>query len=167
MELTLQGGRSLRLHLLLSEEERQSLDALLAKNEAYLSAGQQLPLQEEVLSLRCDQLGQGHAAELWQTLRQELSDLPAAAPTQAQNLSLYDTAQAGSERALGPFLLYRQSSLRPLGRLSLEGYAAWISSAPAMPSASKPPAAPSNTWSFALRKTRWLSNRSAKPCPRA
>lgn len=28
----------------------------------------------------------------------------------------------GSERALGPFLLYRQSSLRPLGRLSLEGY---------------------------------------------
>lgn len=122
VELTLQGGRSLRLHLLLSEEERQSLDALLAKNEAYLSAGQQLPLQEEVLSLRCDQLGQGHAAELWQTLRQELSDLPAAAPTQAQNLSLYDTAQAGSERALGPFLLYRQSSLRPLGRLSLEGY---------------------------------------------
>ena len=122
VELTLQGGRSLRLHLLLSEEERQSLDALLAKNEAYLSAGQQLPLQEEVLSLRCDQLGQGHAAELWQTLRQELLDLPVADPTQVQSLSLYDTAQAGSERALGPFLLYRQSSLRPLGRLSLEGY---------------------------------------------
>lgn len=122
VELTLQGGRRLRLQLLLSEEERQSLDALLMENEAYLSAGQQLPLQEEILSLRCDELEQGRAAELWQTLRQELSDLPAAAPTQAQNLSLYSTAQAGSERALGPFLLYRQSSLRPLGRLSLEGY---------------------------------------------